>query len=117
MQKTLLAIAIALHCSAPVVAQEETINKYAHLSALVESERAPRSWKTLKLWPGKVTLYHYKWIMPDGSKVEKLETVKIKGVPDKRPLSDSHPNLAIAVPSLEIVGNTFGTLIAGYIHK
>ena len=90
----------------------ETINKVSHLSALVRTDRKARSWKTFKLMPGKVTYWYYEWILADGSKVTKVTNQKIKGVPDLRPLKESHPNLAIVVPTVTALGAAGGPSLA-----
>lgn len=89
---------------------EATINNQAHMRALVHCDRGDR--RFLKLWPGKETLFYYEWVMPDGSVVQKFETTKFKHVPDERPLRESHPNLAIAIPGLTAAGAMGGPSLA-----
>lgn len=79
-------------------AENAPINNAAHLTALVHSTRAKRSFKTLYLVPGKIEKYYYEWIMPDGTTVTKVESHPLtsEGVADRRPFSESHPNLHAA---------------------
>ncbi len=97
-------------CLCPASAAD--LNNAAHLAALVRSDRQPRSWKTLWLKPGKPTFYYYEWIQSNGAAVIKIETVKLKHVPDRRSLRDSHPNLAIIIPAGNMLGSTgAGTML------
>lgn len=96
MYKFLIALSFAF-MMLPARAQE-TLNKAAHISALVHCEREPRAKKFLYLIPGRVKFYHYEWVMPDGSTVIKVESHKMPGVYDRRTLVESHPNWAIGLP-------------------
>lgn len=99
----------------PAQAQEsDTLNKAAHISALVHCEREPRAKKFLYLVPGKIKHYHYEVVMPDGSTVVKVQDYKMPGVYDRRELKESHPNIAIALPAVQqflLAGINAGTFI------
>jgi hypothetical protein len=94
-----LLIALALCSCLP--AQAEDINKAAHISALVHTERDKRAKKFLYLVPGKIKFYHYEWVMPDGSTLIKVEAHKMPGVYDRRDLKESHPNVAMTLPVVQ----------------
>lgn len=87
------------------------INVYPEIDALIHTDRKPRSWKWLKLKPGKVFRYMYSLVLVDGSVVTKITTVPYRAVQDDRPLAESHPNMAIAV----YLGQSFGGVIVGGI--
>ena len=94
-----------------------SVNNFDHLSALVRTDRDPRSIKTLFLLPGKERYFYYEIIRADGSTVTKIETVKLKHVPDKRALSDSHPNLYWIGWGGQTGGSLVGSIIgSGLIH-
>ena len=63
--------------------------------SLVRTDRAPRSWKFLKLWPGKVVSHFYTELQLDGTTKLKESDHEIFHVKDDRPFSQSHPNLYI----------------------
>lgn len=87
--------------------QQGHINERAELQSLIRTDRRPRSWKSLKLKPGKIYRWYYAWIMPDGSTVTKIELIPIKGIQDDRPLSDSHPNSYL----IYVIGSSYGSFI------
>jgi hypothetical protein len=66
--------------------------------------------------PGKEEYFYYEIIRADGSTVTKIEQVKLKHVPDKRPLPDAHPNVAISIIIGETFGGFVGNIIAGGIR-
>lgn len=85
-----------------------SINKADHLSALVRTDREPRSWKRgFFLIPGKETYFYYEWVKADGTTVTKIEDHKLEHIPDRRPLSEAHPNLAIIIPLGGLIGSGF----------
>lgn len=88
----------------PYASYAYEINKAPHLASLVRTDRAPRSWKTLWLVPGKPKFYYYEWVEMDGSIATKVETSPIKGIPDRRIFSDSHPNLNLILVPVQFVG-------------
>ena len=92
----LATVALSLPCQGA-----DTINPADHLAALVATDRAPRSWKFLKLVPGKVTYWYYQYVLADGSTVTRVTNAPIKQAPDRRPLRESHPDLAILVPGVQ----------------
>lgn len=92
------------------------VNNFDHLSALVRTDRDPRSWKTFWVLPGKEKYFYYEIIRADGSTVTKIETIRLKHVPDKRQLADAHPNVAISIVVGETFGGFVGNIIAGGIH-
>lgn len=108
----LISCNAALASDTPVI--EAGINKMSYQTALVHTDRAKRSAKFLWLVPGKVTRYHYEWVLADGRTVTKIEETKAPGVPDRRPLRDSHPNLAVVVPAAQAFGTFAGPAI---FHK
>jgi hypothetical protein len=82
----------------PASAQDDPgapLNNAAHLTALIHTTRQPRSWKTGFMLPGKVEKYYYEWVMPNGEVRVKVESHPLtdQGVADRRPFSESHPNL------------------------
>ena len=100
--KKLILILLLLLCCPSTYAYD--VNKAPHLASLVRTDRAPRSWKTLWLVPGKPKFYYYEWVEMDGSIATKVETSPIKGVPDCRIFSDSHPNLNLILVPVQFVG-------------
>jgi hypothetical protein len=106
-----VSVVVALFATTPVHAAE-TINRMAHISACIHSDRLPRTWKTLYLIPGKIQYWQYEWIMEDGSVVIQVLTYPLKHVPDRRPFSDSHPNMAIIMPAAV---NGGGNMIGGFV--
>ena len=107
MKAFLLALALILFFQETSLAETDRaflLNQTVHLSALVRTDRLPRSWKTLKLIPGKYTYYYYEWLMPDGGFAIQGVPNPIPNVMDRRPLSDSHPNLAIILWPIQFVG-------------
>lgn len=103
--KKILALAfcfVASTSSANADEQEATINKAAHVSGLVHCEREKRLKRYLWLKPGRIKFYHYEMVMPDGSTIVKVQDYKIAGVYDRRPFRESNPNLAIALPILNL---------------
>lgn len=118
MNKILVAILMALSCPVAIADELPPINNAAHLTALVHTTRARRSWKTGKLWPGKIEKYYYEWIMPDGTTVTKVESHPLtdEGVADRRPYSEAHPNLNalfVGAQTGASWGPTVGNMITG----
>jgi hypothetical protein len=91
------------------------LNAYVHLASLVRTDRNPRSWKTLWLKPGRPKFWYYEWVMQDGSIATKVETKQIKGIPDRREFSDSHPDLALILAPIQFIG--VGTAIGLTAYK
>lgn len=93
------------------------VNSDNELQALVRTDRLPRSWKTLKLAPGKVYRWYYSWILQDGSTVTKVETKPIKGIQDDRPFEESHPNLSATCRVGTCLAGPIGGVVGGLISK
>lgn len=106
--QTLIA-ALIFSCG---VAQAEDLNQGIQLSTLIHTPRAKRSKKYFWLVPGKITSWHYQYVMPDGTTRIKIEDHKIEGVYDGRDLRESHPNAAIIMPTLTSVGSMASPLIS-----
>lgn len=104
-----LSLALLFSCSAAWAAD---LNKAAYRTALIHTERDPRAKKFFWLMPGKIVRWHYEWVMPDGSTVTKVEETHLDNVPDRRPLRESHPNLAIIVPATQAIGTIAGPFLA-----
>jgi len=103
----LIAVPTAL-AQISIPSDPTSINKMAHLAGLTRTDREPRSWKSwLWLRPGKEKFYYYEWILENGSTITKVETIKIKQAPDRRPLADSHPNLNAVLPFAGVAGSAF----------
>jgi len=108
--KTLtLALALLLSCGC---AHAEDMNPETRLTALIHTERAKRDKKFFCLVPGKIIKWHYELVMKDGTTKTKTFDKEIKGVYDRRPLRESHPNSAIVLPILNSVGSAASPLIA-----
>lgn len=110
LKEKVIAIACGLLLAVPAAAAEEEapLNNAAHLTALVHTTRKGRSWKTGFLLPGKIDKYYYEWVMPNGEVRIKIESHPLtdEGVADRRPLSESHPNLNAAI----VAGQTLGAM-------
>jgi hypothetical protein len=104
--KLVFALILTFFLISPVYADNSKIylNVTTHLAALVRTDRAPRSWKTLWLKPGRYTYYYYEWLMPDGTFAVQGTPNPFPNVPDRRPLSDSHPNVAFILAPIQFVG-------------
>ncbi len=87
-----------------------TINNQDRVRALINIERGPRPKKWLGLMPGPAVMFYYEWVRSDGSVAKVMKPYKIKGVPCEAPLRDSHPNLAIFIPSAQVTGSAFQTI-------
>jgi hypothetical protein len=119
----LIVVLLLLFLSLPVQAKQQYqvedaskiivghINVYPEIDALIHTDRKPRSKKWLYLKPGKVFRYLYSIVLVDGSVVTKIENIPYKDVQDDRPLSESHPNMAIAVT----IGQSFGGYVIGAV--
>lgn len=111
MQKKLITALLLALLAMPASAQDDPaapLNNAAHLTALIHTTRQPRSWKTGFLLPGKIDKWYYEWVMPDGTVRVKIESHPLtdEGVADRRPLSESHPNLNAAI----VAGQTLGAM-------
>lgn len=110
MAKLILSLMASLMVAfPPALADEEApLNNAAHLTALIHTTRAKRSWRSLYLIPGKIDKYYYEWVMPNGEVRVKIESHPLtsEGVADRRPLSESHPNLNAAI----VAGQTLGAM-------
>lgn len=116
MQKEIILAVLLAFLQLPALAQDDPdapLNKAAHLTALVHTTREKRSWKSLKLLPGKIDKYYYEWVMPDGTVRIKIEShpLTTEGVADRRPLSESHPNVQAALTVLQ-TGAAWGPSVA-----
>lgn len=92
------------------------INKDIVVLSLVRSDREHRSWKTLKLLPGKNVRWFYSCLDKDGHQLVREAYKPIKNIRDDRPLKDSHPNVA-AITSLfgGITNNVASGVVGGLI--
>lgn len=113
--KQLIPLAVLLVLTLP--AGSQTLNKAAHIAALIHTEREPRSFKRF-FWlaPGREKVFHYDWILEDGSHATQVLDHKLSQVPDLRPALESHPNTARMVPALlngafNALGNFLGNKI------
>lgn len=107
MKRLGLSILLVLSLTTSVKAETDRallLKQPMHLSGLIRTDRAPRSWKYLKLKPGSYTYYYYEWLMPDGTFAIQGLSNPIPNVPDRRPLLDSHPNIAIVLWPIQFVG-------------
>jgi hypothetical protein len=103
----LLPLILAFVLTLPAFAETDRallLQQPMHLSGLIRTDRAPRLKKWLYLKPGAYTYYYYEWLMPDGSFAVQGLAKPIENVPDRRPLRDSHPNLAIILWPIQFVG-------------
>ncbi|MBX9937667.1 MAG: hypothetical protein K2Y32_00355 [Candidatus Obscuribacterales bacterium] len=115
-KKIIVAALLLLLSAPPALAQDDPdapLNNAAHLTALVHTTRAPRSWKSLKILPGKIEKYYYEFVMPDGTVRIKVQShpLTAEGVADRRPLSESHPNVQATLTVLQ-TGAAWGPSIA-----
>jgi hypothetical protein len=131
MKRIIACLALLLLVAPAALAQNNidsvpvTLNKAAHVKALVRSDRAPRAWFLKwhgvpifvgKAVPGKETTFYYEWILEDGTTVTKVENVRLEHVPDHREVNDKHPNApAMQILSL-LLGNLLGNLVGGAVQ-
>lgn len=115
-QKIILLVlsAFLISTCAAQADEEAPLNNAAHLTALIHTTREKRSWKWLYLKPGKIDKYYYEWVMPNGEVRVKIETSPLtnQGVADRRPLSESHPNLNAAIVAGQTLGAVGGPSLA-----
>lgn len=86
--------------------------------ALVRTDRDKRSWKTLKLLPGKEKRWWYECINERGETITKEAYGRLPGIADERPLKESHPNVwvGLGVANATIVP-LIGVLVGGVFGK
>lgn len=112
----LAALVLLLSCPGAHAEEDAPLNNAAHLTALIHTTRAPRSWKYLKLWPGKIEKYYYEWVMPDGTVRIKIESHPLtdEGVADRRPLSESRPNVYLILTGAQ-TGAAWGPYVGNMV--
>lgn len=85
------------------------------LSTCIRKPRSVYSWCFLK--PGDVIKYFYAVVTEDGDEKLRPSTHRLRNYPDKRPLSESRPNVEIGKRAGEATLPWLGGVLAGLIGR